>query len=333
MRVLIAQTGKIGDLVCTTPLFRSVQQAQGAPVDIIAGEFAKNLLKGNDAVDKIYSREVERKTLRKEGYTHALLLMPSTELWVKCRFAGIPNVFGTVHDAMTKRERFLKFLLNKRFHYQFATSVHKHYFRLVHALGILEEIQKREIYPDESDRKTAEDFFSRHKLSGKKFAGISVTGGKNFKDWGTDNFVKLVDRFIADEYIVIGVGADVDREKMESVREKISDPKKLINTAGQFTLGELAAVLKPLDTFVAADTGPLYIADAMEVPVVDLMGPCSSRGQHPIGDRAVIVGECGNSEHLKCYMMNCPNFRARDFSRCMHEIKVDEVWEAARSYL
>lgn len=332
MKVLVAQPGKIGDLVCTTPLFRTLAKSFGAPVDVIAGNFAADLLFGNSAVGKIYPRDVDPKVLQEQHYTHVLMLMPSLELWKTAKKAGIKNIFGTVQRRMSKKEKlFSYFILTKRFNFDFTRSIQEHYLDMAAALGAREIVKMREIYFSEEAQSRAARFFSDNNLSGKRVVGISVGAGKDFKKWGLDNFRRLVVALNADGFFVVGAGSQEERQEVESLAASLPDGSMFVNAAGLFSLQEFAAVARNFLCYIAGDTGPLYIADALGIPVVDLMGPCFAIGQHPQGLRAVIVGECKNSDHPKCYMMYSPNFRHDEYLRCMREIEFPEVWQGFKS--
>jgi heptosyltransferase-2 len=325
-RVLVVQEGKIGDLVCTTPLFRTLKNNFAEPVDVVAGTFAEEVLKGNDAVGEILPRTVSIRILRQKQYSHVLILMPSVEILKRCVVAGIPNLLGTVHDKMSKKEKLYSFFLTKKFNYDFVTAAQDHYLEMAKALGVTNPVRRREVYFDAQDRVVADQFLNQYGLQGKKLAGISVTAGKDFKEWGIENFAHLVNRLNESGFCVIGVGSLPEREKLEKLALSV-DRGMFFNTAGLFSLSQLAALVSIFSVFVSADTGPLYIADALAVPVVDLMGPCCSTSQRPQGAKAVIVGECQEPVHPKCYMMNCPNALREDFSRCMRDITFAEVWK------
>ena len=51
----------------------------------------------------------------------------------------------------------------------------------------------------------------------------------------------------------------------------------------------LPALLATLDCFVGVDSGATYLADALDVPVVDFMGPADAQDQRPTSSRATII--------------------------------------------
>src|SRR5919204_6576571 len=69
--------------------------------------------------------------------------------------------------------------------------------------------------------------------------------------------------------------------------------------AGQTSLGGLAALIDRLDLFIANDTGPAHLADAVGTPSVTIFGPADHRRwapldqtRHPIVRRPVPCSPC-----------------------------------------
>lgn len=327
MKLLVVQAGKIGDLVVTTSLFNTLYKQFGS-FDLVASAFAKDLLDGDTRIKKIYNRSVDHLTLKQEKYDQALILMPSYDFFIKCRRARIKHVWGTVHQHMTKRERIASWILHKKFNFDFTSSAEKHYLLMAAELGVEILESERSLSVTNSSEVKVDEFIKQNNLVNTKLVGISISAGKSFKEWGDQNYVLLVDWLIEKGYTVVGIGGPMDNEKVEHFKSLIKKPEAFVNTAGLFTLNQLTALTRYLSCFIGADTGPLYIADSQKIPVVDIMGPCPSSSQKPQGKKAVIVGECFDDSHAKCYMMNCPSSKASDYARCMQEISFEQVKQA-----
>lgn len=326
-KILVIQPGKIGDLVVTTSLFNTLF-AKFGKFDLVASDFAKDLLSGDERIEKLFQRSIDVSRLKEQRYDAALILMPSYDFFIKCRRAGIKKIWGTTHQLMTKRERLTSLLLHKTFTFDFNTSAEEQYLRMARELGATVQDPKRSLPVTEESRKKVAEYIKENNLADKKLIGMSITAGKSFKEWGDTNYIALVNWLIDKGYTVLGVGGPMDTEKVEVFAAHILRPENFMNCAGTFSLNQTAALADYLDCFIAADTGPLYIADAQGVPVVDIMGPCPSSSQRPRGEQVVIVGECFNDDHPKCYMMNCPSSKAAAYARCMQDISLEEVQQA-----
>jgi hypothetical protein len=53
-----------------------------------------------------------------------------------------------------------------------------------------------------------------------------------------------------------------------------------------------------MDCYIASDSGNIYIADAVGVPVVMLFGPCCHYEQRPLGDVLLI----GDDKNINSYV-------------------------------
>ncbi len=64
---------------------------------------------------------------------------------------------------------------------------------------------------------------------------------------------------------------------------------RIMNAAGMLSLQELPALIKRLSLYVGVDSGITYLADALDIPVIDIMGPADPEDQRPTGRKAQII--------------------------------------------
>jgi len=80
------------------------------------------------------------------------------------------------------------------------------------------------------------------------------------------------------------------------------------------------------------DTGPLYIANAVGVPVVDIVGPDDMKEQSPIGLAVRFVRK--NLACAPCSLVfSGIRYCKQGHLRCVKEITPEDVFEAGRSLL
>jgi len=92
---------------------------------------------------------------------------------------------------------------------------------------------------------------------------------------------------------------------------------------GRINIDELKAVVARLDLFISADTGPIYIAEAFQVPTVDIVGPVDEKEQPLIGLRNLIVVAKRKRPELK--VMNARFYNEEEARRQVEEIKLEKV--------
>lgn len=85
------------------------------------------------------------------------------------------------------------------------------------------------------------------------------------------------------------------------------------------TIPQFVALLARLDLLVTADTGPMNIAWALDVPTVALFGPTTRRAVAPRGPRHLVLHH-PDLACLECHREVCPD------GRCLRELTPDLVW-------
>jgi ADP-heptose:LPS heptosyltransferase len=128
--------------------------------------------------------------------------------------------------------------------------------------------------------------------------GIHAGAHAPARRWPAERFAVVADhlaqRFGAQIVLTGGPG---EEQVAQAVAERMVAPA--LNVAGQTSLGGLAALIDRLDLFVANDTGPAHLADALGTPSVTIFGPADHRRwapldqtRHPIVRRPVPCNPC-----------------------------------------
>lgn len=143
------------------------------------------------------------------------------------------------------------------------------------------------------------------------------------KHWGDEHYGELAERLRALGYEVVLLTSPGERLQAERIANEYGD-LPIIGHDGDVL--QLAAAISHCSVVVTNDSGPLHLATALAVPSVSMFGPTDP-------GRTVIPGASRvlRKEHAcsPCYKRECP----LGDHRCMSEIHVDEVFEAAVSML
>lgn len=75
---------------------------------------------------------------------------------------------------------------------------------------------------------------------------------------------------------------------MQELFKVTGERENIVNLVGKVPLESLPAAIREMDFYVASDSGNVYIADAQQVPVILIYGPCSVEEQRPLGDVLLI---------------------------------------------
>ncbi len=142
--------------------------------------------------------------------------------------------------------------------------------------------------PTDPIAKTATDSFIRLSLDPAPKPRIIVlapTAGWPAKQWPVPHFAELARRLAATGLFVL-VNAPTGGSPEASEIARIAGDRVAPHPC---TLAELTALLRRTSLFIGGDTGPLHLADALDVPVVALFGPTDPARTGPRGPHARIL--------------------------------------------
>jgi heptosyltransferase II len=157
--------------------------------------------------------------------------------------------------------------------------------------------------------------------------------GQAFKRWPLQNFAALAGKFSQynSDLTIILTGQPHERGLVTQFGSIYKG--STIDATGLNSISETASVLKECDLLVSNDTGVMHLGAAMGTPTVGLFGASSPHQWAPSGPRVAHVyatstpcSPCINS-YLNLVPTRCVN---SDYGRCMADIRVDSVLDAAR---
>lgn len=151
-----------------------------------------------------------------------------------------------------------------------------------------------------------------------------------FKRWPLANFAELARDVLAawpDASIAV-IGGPDERQDVRQLVKTIDDPRAFAFTSDSLLL--TCAALRECTAAVSADSLPIHLCAALEVPLVALFGPTDPRRTGPWRGRArVVTAPCDFAPY---YRLPYPP-RAADAKPCMHVIAVRDVFAALNETL
>lgn len=337
-KILVIQTAKIGDLVCTTPVFREIKKKfPSCFLAVLVISRTKGILKNNPRADEIISindypgiggKFKLFSKLRKEKYDWALAMLPDSFNNIIAFWSLVPDRAATTHRYSGEMAWLLSFFNNYRLEYKRHTPLMRHYLNLLKFIGIENVSEEKEIFIRPEEEKKALDFLKARNLSGADLLiGMSVTSGVKIRDWQPAKFADLADKLIKERNAeIIFIGSAGNSFQVEEVQKMMRNNSH--NACGIFELNELPALLKKLKLFISVDTGPLYLADAVGVSVVDIAGPIDTNELYPLSGKSRLI-----KKDIYCapcsFMFQPPLFCKEGHFKCLKDITVEEVFNAA----
>jgi len=154
--------------------------------------------------------------------------------------------------------------------------------------------------------------------------------------WPAERFGQVALRLIEEDgarVVLIGSAAERSRTRQVAAWAGGEAPGRLLDLAGELSLGALAALLESAAVFLTNDSGPMHLAAALGTPTVALFGPETPTLYRPLGPRVRVLyrppacSPCINVHENK--LAACIHGRAL----CLTEIGVGEVLGHIRSEL
>ena len=339
LNILVLMTGKIGDLVCATPFFRELKKAKpNYRITAIIQRIARPVLEFNPYIDEIieineYFKDFKShlelvQLIKSKEFDWSFVLMPGPLSNTAPYLAGIKERASIEAAGLSRMTSLSVYFNNHLLHYKRRTLLLDYYLKLLGFLGIEANNRKKDLYLNRAIAERVNRFLDKKeiKTSSQLHFGISVTAGVELKEWFIERFAALADILIKKyQAKIIFIGSDKDKEKVRKTISLMNEPA--INLAGQLTLEELPYLIKKFDLFISVDVGPLYFANALNIPVVDIIGPGDVLAQPPIYEKCEAVVK-------DIYCQPCSftpasvRFCKEGHLRCLKETTVKDVEQA-----
>ena len=300
-RIAVVQMGRLGDMVCTTPVFRALKSRYPDCEILVVGMPGNTeLLKNHPNVNQYYAYTGNvwklAQFLREADVDGAIACGPHGMVLAAMLIARIPvvitpQVVGGYSPYETRIYKFLRrFAITKP--HNMTKYAPREYLRLLEPLGIYTDDTRKELmYSDEARQKVQRKAFEAGINFGTDICiGITPTAGNKIKEWPAERFGKLASMIAKDyDFKIVVLGSQNDHVRVKKMLTAVDSGVQIWDTCGQTDLNELKALIANLDCVIAVDTGPIYIAEAFGVATIDIVGPVDENVQPPRGKKHVIV--------------------------------------------
>jgi len=340
-RILVVALRRLGDVLLTTPLIRSVKCAYpDAAVDVLVFKGTEGILAGNPDIANVITM-AERPgaiascaMLRKLWRRYDLAIStqsgdrPTFYAWAAGRrSAGFVEGEG----ALARLKRFA--LTNP---VEIIANTHRvrEMLRLAEALGIAPVAEL--VAPHGA--------ISSGAAPTRPYAVIHATPMYHYKRWTDDGWRGLAGALAARGLAVVATGGPGDRQELDPIWAARPEIKRL---DGALSWPDIAALIRGAKVYVGPDTSVTHLAAATGVPTVALYGPTDPRlwgpwpvgGLDPVWDAAGMIQARGNVwlvqnplPCLPCQGEGC--LKKRDsHSQCLDELSVGQVLTAVDAAL
>lgn len=295
-RILVVQTGFLGDIVLSTPVLQRLREAfPETVIDVLTTPAAQELVQAHPAVTHAlaYDKRGGQRgwkglqelaaQLRQNGYQIALSLHKSWRTAALLRLADIPQRIGF-------REAAGSFF----YHRTVRRAGHFHEVErnlcILSALGLPHDPSSARMslgVPEEAVARVRS--LHLNAPPGTRYAALAPGSVWATKQWTAHGFAAVGEGLHERGFRVLLLGGPGDVEAGRRVKALIGAPVK--DLIGQTSLLESVAIIRELDLLVCNDSAPLHIACAVETPVVAAFcATVPEFGFGPWTDRGCAVG-------------------------------------------
>jgi heptosyltransferase-3 len=334
-RVLVVALRRLGDVLLTTPLIRSIKSAYpAAAIDALVFAGTEGILAGNPdlagviAIPQRPSVGENFALIRRLARRYDVALStqtgdrPTTLAWIAGRQSVGPLEPNKLSTTVKRLALSRSYVVDRNQHRVLEV------LRLAELLGIpaIAEI----VCPAGDVR--------RDLIPAQSFAVVHAAPMFTYKRWTADGWRALAVALRQRGLAIVASGAAGDRPYLDDVWRD-SD---VIRRDGKLTWPELAAIIGSARVYVGPDTAITHLAAATNTPTVALYGPTDPRlwGPWPVGGldgpwaAAGTIQQRGNvwlvqnpQACLPCQLEGCER-RLDSFSRCLDELTPAQVISA-----
>lgn len=329
--IIVRMPNWIGDLVMATPILTDLRAAfPEASITAMAYEKIGTLLETDPAIDELFlfsrakgmirrirQRNIVKK-LRDGKYDLGILLTNSFssawQFWQggvknKVGFSADGRAFLLDHAASFPKERKTQHLVLT-------------YKALLEKLGIKRSDTRPRLFLKEGEKKEAWGLVKRFDIpANPKLIGINPGAAYgSAKCWLPERFREVAKRLIEEDpaHVVIFFGDMSHKQLINDICSGL--PARVLNLAGQTDLRSLMALISICSVFLTNDSGPMHIADSLDVPLVALFGSTDPIATGPYRHSQAVMQK--KVSCAPCFKRVCPI----DFP-CMKGLTVEAVFK------
>ena len=340
--IVISKYVGMGSIIQATPLIRSIRaRYPQARLIFVTGHSCRRMIERLENVDRIITVDdrglipVIRTSIR----TLAELMWSRPDLYFDLElYSAYANIMSLLSLSRNRIGFYRESAQHKRgsythlMYFNTRNAIRHVYLQLGRTVGC-RPVEADRLGPIRIDARDRAEVAAKLKPSGikpRKYIVINPNASDLLVErrWPRERFAELIERLLAEhEFHVILTGAPAERPFVTELANQVGGDTRgrLINLAGELSLGGLLALLDQARCIVTNDTGPMHIGWALQVPSVCLFGPGDPQHYGWSGPNVEIV-----SKPVYCspclYHVDRPPCNGNNI--CMQRITADEVMDA-----
>jgi lipopolysaccharide heptosyltransferase II len=325
-KLLIIKLSSLGDIILSTPGLRAIRERfPRHKISFLVGEESKEVLLRCPYIDELLVVDLKNKDKGLKGLLaiSRVLRKKNFDLVIDLQNNRASHLLAFLSLSIERYgydNKKLSFLLNHRIRDDKpAIDPVTHQFRLLKMLGIDLKDNRLELWPGKDDDEYVESLLNTEWLSAdQKIIGININASKRWltKCWPKGHIAKLCEELGLRNMRVVITGTHDDAAEANALISMVKNTK-IINACAKTTVNQLACLIKRCSLYISADSSPLHIAAAMNVPVIAFFGPTDPARHMPPSRNSLVIRR--DLPCSPCYKPKCRH------KKCMDLITVEEV--------
>ena len=352
--ILVIATRRIGDVILTTPLIRSLRHAyRDARLDVVVFDGTESCISANKDIDNIITI-TEGATFREQIKTICKLFR-QYDLAISTLSGDRPTFYSLIAGKISigfvengYKHSWQRILLDK---YLLFDNSETHTVKM--NLSLLKLLDVRQI-PEVTIPWVGEDELKVNELlpfdiDKEQYAVLHVYPMFSYKMWHDAGWADLIRWLNAKglRTVLTGSNSPDEREYISRFRQPL--PYDSINVAGALSLSGVASLLSKASVYIGLDTAVTHMAAALGIPTIALYGPTNPVKWGPMPKNISFPGKSpykrkgtqmlGNvfllqakGECVPCHEEGCDR-NVLSLSKCLQEIPAADVIEAVETMM
>lgn len=293
-RNLMIQTAKIGDFVNVTPLLAHLKHS-----DVLISKAVLPLAQHDETIETIFLIEEHKKSLwgkfrlafrLMNRYENVYLLQPnSTNLFFAAACNAANKQFLSIYTRRWYHAPFYLTADGVVEHGKYTLSV-DNYLKLADRNLTWQDSPKHatkplrvpDSYPEMLDRQNVIKI------------GLSISAGNKAKTIPPVIWQRVFEALKDLPCVYYIFGSINEQVWLDDLVKLTGERTDFVNMIGSVKLEDLPHAISKMDFYIASDSGNIYIADAVGVPIILIYGPCCVKEQRPLGD-VLLIGDDANT--------------------------------------
>lgn len=323
-KIIISRTDSIGDVVLTLPLAGIIKEKfPECKIFFLGKTYTQPIIELCEYVDEFLNWDEISKTTKPENELQKINadtiihVFPNKEVAKSALKAGIKTRIGTLGRIfhLTTCNKKVRFSRKKSELHEAQLNT-----KLLAPIGINKNFSLDELisfYGLKNPEKLNSEL--KELIQPGIFNLILHPKSKgSAKEWGLNNFSKLINELPSDKFKIFISGT---KEEGKLIANNLPfDQENVVSLIGKLTLTEYISFINETDGLVAASTGPLHIAAALEKKAIGIY--CPKKPIHPGRWKPL-----GKRAHAVVFDVNCQKCAKNEPCDCINKISPATVMD------